>query len=432
MDLVDLLSRLMTEDELSTSRVGVVMPTRLKIDAAESVVIDPAETDESLCELVVADAGADTVAVLPTAVSRLTRDGILLAAVPSCIAKKAVTVAVASGAEWVAELTADTVDRRHLVAAVGIHPAEFGPWVEENLVHEPGPDRVHVPQSRVDRGRRRTLRRTGRTRLLSVARHLQDKHGDAVTRVIHGIEALVGDRRVRLNAPGSNPAMFLMPDLPTESWPDLARWSRISEVVAVFERFSAEVRSELRDFVTSRTLGSYVQNQYMEDKFQLEEPEGWTSVTLFNNGEPADDLPNYCTATRALLADLAPHVSGEVVLLRVAPNTVVHPHYDDNDYQQTAHLGISVPPDCAIRVGGEVRAWQEGKAFAFSPTYLHEVWNHSDRPRDVLLVDIWHMDLSESEIEALTVLRRELTAMREERNAKIESAQPRRRCRVSG
>lgn len=426
MMLVDLITRLMTEDELSTSRVGVVAageaPMRLEIDAAETVVVDPADGAESVCELVVVDAVIETVAVVPAAIARLTRDGILVAVVPSGIAGEAAKVAMESGTEWVALLESDTEERRHLVAAVGVHPAEFGPLVMEHLLYVPGPDRVHVPQSRVDRGRRRILRRTGRTRLLALARQFRDKHGDAVTRVVHGIEALVGDRRVGRNAPGSNPAIFLMPDLPTEPWPDPARWPRIREVVATCERHAAELRTEMRDLVASDSLNSYVQNGYMEDKFQLDDPQGWSSVTLFDNGKPAEGLPCHCTSTRALLAELAPHVSGEVVLLRVAPGTALQPHFDDNDYQQTAHIGIAIPPDCAIRVGSEARVWQEGKAFAFSPTYLHEVWNHSDQPRDIVLIDIWHMDLSEPEIEALTMLRRELTAMREERNAHLTTA----------
>jgi ornithine lipid ester-linked acyl 2-hydroxylase len=54
------------------------------------------------------------------------------------------------------------------------------------------------------------------------------------------------------------------------------------------------------------------------------------------------------------------------------------------------HLPLKVPhpTQCGIRVGGEVRHWEEGKVMLFDDTYPHEAWNHSDDIRVVLFVDI--------------------------------------------
>lgn len=55
------------------------------------------------------------------------------------------------------------------------------------------------------------------------------------------------------------------------------------------------------------------------------------------------------------------------------------------------HLGLKVPQDadrCGIRVGGEVRHWQEGKSLLFDDTYPHAAWNDTDELRVVLFVDI--------------------------------------------
>ncbi|MFD0885093.1 aspartyl/asparaginyl beta-hydroxylase domain-containing protein [Streptosporangium algeriense] len=131
-------------------------------------------------------------------------------------------------------------------------------------------------------------------------------------------------------------------------------------------------------------------------------PRRRTSGGLFDEGRFTGELPARCVATRELITRMAPHISGEVVLRRMAPESSLPPHYDDNDYQQTVHLGLTVPPGCGIRVDGRSRTWEEGKALAFSPVFLHEVWNHGERPRDVLLIDVWHMDLTGPEIEALT------------------------------
>ena len=68
------------------------------------------------------------------------------------------------------------------------------------------------------------------------------------------------------------------------------------------------------------------------------------------------------------------------------------------------HLPLIVPPDCALRVGGEEHAWQEGRCVTFDDTWEHEAWNRSDRTRVVMILDSWHPDLSEAERAAVTDL----------------------------
>src|SRR5262249_21578453 len=55
------------------------------------------------------------------------------------------------------------------------------------------------------------------------------------------------------------------------------------------------------------------------------------------------------------------------------------------------HLGLIVPREaqaCRIRVGDDVRIWQEGKSLIFDDTFNHEVWNDTDETRVVLFVDV--------------------------------------------
>ena len=54
-------------------------------------------------------------------------------------------------------------------------------------------------------------------------------------------------------------------------------------------------------------------------------------------------------------------------------------------------LGLKVPlpqGSCRIRVGGETRAWEEGKCMIFDDSFPHEAWNDSDDIRVVLFLDI--------------------------------------------
>lgn len=55
------------------------------------------------------------------------------------------------------------------------------------------------------------------------------------------------------------------------------------------------------------------------------------------------------------------------------------------------HLGLLVPEPrerCRIRVGTEIRHWEEGRSLVFDDTYEHEVWNDTDGQRAVLFLDV--------------------------------------------
>jgi aspartyl/asparaginyl beta-hydroxylase (cupin superfamily) len=57
-----------------------------------------------------------------------------------------------------------------------------------------------------------------------------------------------------------------------------------------------------------------------------------------------------------------------------------------------------------LRAGGEARRWQEGRCIVFDDHFEHEAWNFATGPRIVLIVDMWHPDLSDEEVAVLTGL----------------------------
>ncbi|WP_419826447.1 aspartyl/asparaginyl beta-hydroxylase domain-containing protein [Sphingomonas sp.] len=55
------------------------------------------------------------------------------------------------------------------------------------------------------------------------------------------------------------------------------------------------------------------------------------------------------------------------------------------------HLGLRVPdgPDqCRIQVADQSRGWDDGEILMFDESFPHEVWNHSDKPRTVLFIQV--------------------------------------------
>ena len=88
----------------------------------------------------------------------------------------------------------------------------------------------------------------------------------------------------------------------------------------------------------------------------------------------------------------------------LSPGPHILPHTGVTNTRLVTHLPLIVPPDCAIRVGGQEPAWQEGRCVTFDGTWEYEAWNRSGQLRVVLIVDGWHPDLSEVERAALTDL----------------------------
>ena len=72
---------------------------------------------------------------------------------------------------------------------------------------------------------------------------------------------------------------------------------------------------------------------------------------------------------------------------RLAPGTHIRPHVGFTDELLRCHLGLIAPPGGRLRVGDEVRAWEENKCLIFDDTLEHEAWNESDADRVVLLLD---------------------------------------------
>ena len=427
MELHDLVTKLMTQEELATSRIGILSanggPGRQIAGSAEVVALTPSASNGAglACELVLADARKGLGEILPAAVGQLCRDGMCIVEVQKQLAETAARMIGESGPYWVAVLEADATCS-FVIAAAGIHPSELGPLVADHLVYQPPSTCMHLPQNSDDRRRRRLVRRQGRTRMMALAKRLCDQHGEAARRVVNGIELLVGERPPKPDRTGRNAEMLTLPDIEMEAWPDPERWPRLKQILSACDRYGPGVCNELRQFIGSSSFSAYLPDEYNMNKFQLSDPGCWRAVRVVDWRNPAAELPPYCNDTRQLLSEIARQLSGEVNILRVAPKSALPPHFDDFDCEVYIQIGLSIPSGCGIRVGGQTRVWEEARPVAFNPGFLHEVWNQSERPRDVLAIDTWHPDLTDIEIAGLQQIRTELEVLRQERQKLVRAS----------
>ena len=130
---------------------------------------------------------------------------------------------------------------------------------------------------------------------------------------------------------------------------------------------------------------------------------GWSAVRLQRlgiwNEENCQQFPATYQLIRSLNIPLA--VRG-VCFARQAPASGVQSHSDGRNFILTCHLGLKIPKECWIEVGGIRQTWQEGKLTTLDTSFEHSTGNPSaTQDRHVLIIDFWHPELSEAERAAL-------------------------------
>ncbi|MGI4881392.1 MAG: aspartyl/asparaginyl beta-hydroxylase domain-containing protein, partial [Janthinobacterium lividum] len=127
----------------------------------------------------------------------------------------------------------------------------------------------------------------------------------------------------------------------------------------------------------------------------------WGCYYLWQYGKPIDAALAACPATAAALAEVPkaelPGRAPTAFFSILKPRTRIPPHTGVSNTRTIVHLPLIVPPGCGFRVGGEMREWVEGQAFAFDDTIEHEAWNDSDEVRVVLILDVWNPYLTADE-----------------------------------
>lgn len=106
--------------------------------------------------------------------------------------------------------------------------------------------------------------------------------------------------------------------------------------------------------------------------------------------------------------DSIPRKYGHSLFSTLQSNTHVSVHTGPTNRKLRIQLPLLVPSQkgsCRLRVGPEVCELQQFKCLVFDDSYQHEAWNDSNEPRIVLIMDIWHPDLSDLEIKFLDFLR---------------------------
>ncbi len=164
------------------------------------------------------------------------------------------------------------------------------------------------------------------------------------------------------------------------------------------------------------SLGAAIADEYRripreafhEESESVRRVGGWDVFLLFERGKKRLERCELVPVTTALVERHASilTMNGLVYFSRLGAQTAIAKHRGPTNLRLRCHLGIDVPEDCGIKVGDETRAWEEGKCLIFDDSLPHEAWNRSSQERVVLIVDLWHPDLSVDEVGLLQGLDR--------------------------
>ena len=114
----------------------------------------------------------------------------------------------------------------------------------------------------------------------------------------------------------------------------------------------------------------------------------WKSFVLYAYGKRIDENCARCPETERLLRKIPGMKTAMFSIL--APGKHIPEHCGLYKGVLRYHLGLIVPqPEslCRIRVGSDVRSWEQGRSLIFDDRHVHEVWNDSEVHRTVLFVD---------------------------------------------
>ncbi|XP_063866108.1 titin-like isoform X2 [Scylla paramamosain] len=152
-------------------------------------------------------------------------------------------------------------------------------------------------------------------------------------------------------------------------------------------------------------LGLPIQDGFRPEAENLRDIGDWKQYELFTKGRKITancvKAPRTCSLIEQFPA-AAGCKRGQVKFSVVQPHTHVHAHTGPTNCRLRAHLGLVVPKGVLLKVAEKTVTWEEGKIFVFDDSWEHEVWHEGDSLRLVLIVDVWHPELTEHERKTLS------------------------------
>lgn len=209
-----------------------------------------------------------------------------------------------------------------------------------------------------------------------------------LSRIRHYLDAKFGVRPIETCDPtqktrGYFPGLSLVPVYDSSAF----------DWVQTFESNAEQIRQE---FLAIKAAGAFEPHPQ-----KLADQGSWNTYYFHSNGVRYDEHCEACPVTASILDQIpGATTAGQAYFSVMSGGTHVKPHSGPTNTRIRCHLGLVVPDACTIRVRDQYLKWKELGCIVFDDSVDHEVWI-SDEERAVLIVDLWHPELTEAEQWAL-------------------------------
>lgn len=219
------------------------------------------------------------------------------------------------------------------------------------------------------------------------------------------LDILMGRRQIYVQ----QPTKFYFPGLPQIQFYDSALFEWAAELEAKTDQIRAELLAVMVD------NGAFTPYLPEEDKTQphlrsvpLQGSLDWAAFYIWKDGNKVEENARRCPITAAAFDNVPlDFLSGQapsVLFSRLKPGAHIPPHCGLINTRLIGHLPLLVPGAAWLRVGNEVRHWQEGRLVVFDDSIEHEAKNEADGTRVVLLFDFWRPEITLQEREQVAAL----------------------------
>ena len=206
----------------------------------------------------------------------------------------------------------------------------------------------------------------------------------------YGVETIYYSSIKKTSSTLSNPTIWNCKTINSSPWFKKDNWSEILE---------NNVEIIKKEFYSTNILSTEHPGNKLLAEFGT-----WSSITLVGPKSIEMKYAKHFSKTIKLLEKMPIcRTFGFIAFSKLSPKTHIKAHTGSCNVRLRYHLGIDVPePEFVkIRVGNEQRSWFQDKCLIFDDSFEHEVFHNGTKDRIVLIVDLWHPQLSTNEIKIL-------------------------------
>lgn len=186
--------------------------------------------------------------------------------------------------------------------------------------------------------------------------------------------------------PLQRPVSRYVPGLTSKPWHDKLDYPFIARLEAGYN----DIKNELLYNLENRL------HLFTEEQENLHVGGDWTELRIRSSGYGFTKHTEFFPKTMKHIRECGQEFTS-IKFSAIQPGTHIRTHTGPSNERLRIHLALLHSGGAKIRVGTEWHTWVQGKAVIFDDSWEHEVIHTGSEMRVVLILDIWHPELPESQ-----------------------------------